>query len=573
MYRLVSIYFLLFTVLNLNSSRLNFLLNNLKFCPVGLRFFWIYRILDFSSKNCSTQDFIKACNKINESIKDFNFYLLSVQKEAILNFFIFKQSYSMVDEEFEEIFKMFIKFKINKNKACVNNFLSGYVYQKINEIKDVKNFFIKIKELGIKIEDHYEIDRFLSYRLIDAFEVDYFLENFKFKINFSEFKTKLSFFNSLANSNNSNNANSWINRFKDSLFKYYSVNGSEIIFLLKAYSKTKNENILNVIKSYCGDSFLYDLILKEFSFSNLNEHQLAIIKQMTESKSFTAFCQLLFLNKSKNLIKMAGQFLFFEENGIKYIDFNKAMLCFYSDLSTVDFQFKILEKVNTKNEKNIWTESDFACLIRISRNFSENRKILFFQESFQFFESFQYIKKDYDSICLEDMTFFVKNYKSLKDLQKFLFETYRNKYFNLQNLDLLKNFPILRKIDGFEIDGYRFEVPKTNYDLYIYGKTMKNCIYKYSDKCILRNCALLGVYKNEKLLFNIELGIESLDFYNGNSAVNFAYQIEKKSFFRKKSNKSKRKVVFLEKKLKEPINREELSMIYSSLRLFDIIES
>jgi hypothetical protein len=42
-------------------------------------------------------------------------------------------------------------------------------------------------------------------------------------------------------------------------------------------------------------------------------------------------------------------------------------------------------------------------------------------------------------------------------------------------------------------------------DLVIWGGTMKNCIASYSDKAVQKSSFLLGIYRNDTLLYNMEL--------------------------------------------------------------------
>ena len=51
----------------------------------------------------------------------------------------------------------------------------------------------------------------------------------------------------------------------------------------------------------------------------------------------------------------------------------------------------------------------------------------------------------------------------------------------------------------------KFVLPKTNHELFLWGSLLKNCLYSYLNKINSKSIIIVGVFKNDKLQYALEL--------------------------------------------------------------------
>lgn len=575
MIRLHFIYFFIYTFIPLNDQRAEQILHFLNKCPFGFRTFWICRLLNFFKKKYENKELNQKIEIIIDKIDGFSFYLTEWQKEQILKSILMTKVNDYFDEEMWLICSLLQKTKINKSKDCVYSFVNLYLYPKLSYIYKPKISLNKLKEIGVKIEDHFNFEKFISPMLVSDFSIQDFKKDFKFKCDFGDFRTRLSFFISLSKSYNPSNANSWIEEFSDQIFKYYYINGTEIIYLLKIYSLTKNNRVLEILEETGEDSFLIELVKDNWSFSSANEHSLLIVEKMKFSKDFKDFMKSASGFQSKKITKLCAQnfFCFKNHSEPKWINFNLIFLVYFCREFSLDFICKLLERVDFKDLGYTWEESDFRSMTLIGKNMPEDFRLNFIIESIERPFLFQSIKKEFESISIIDVNFKVNKFSTLLNLLQELEKIYQLNYFRIKKLNLIENFPILSRIDGLVFEEFRFEIPKTNYDLYVYGNKMRNCIAKYADKCELMQTIIVGVYLNESLLFNIEIGIDwkNQEHYTFPNISQHFQLSDSAGFFRKKV-KQKRVILFFEKKMKGSFSIDVKNKIVQKLIETEIID-
>lgn len=71
------------------------------------------------------------------------------------------------------------------------------------------------------------------------------------------------------------------------------------------------------------------------------------------------------------------------------------------------------------------------------------------------------------------------------------------------------------EIDGLIIDELRIELPRDSYRLIDMGKEMNNCIASYGREAISGNAQLLAIYKENKLIYNVEIRNKKLMQFKG----------------------------------------------------------
>lgn len=71
------------------------------------------------------------------------------------------------------------------------------------------------------------------------------------------------------------------------------------------------------------------------------------------------------------------------------------------------------------------------------------------------------------------------------------------------------------KLDNVEIDDMRIELPKTSFKLNEYSDKMNNCVRSYATSVENKYCIILGIYKENKLTYNVELRRRELGQFLG----------------------------------------------------------
>jgi hypothetical protein len=75
--------------------------------------------------------------------------------------------------------------------------------------------------------------------------------------------------------------------------------------------------------------------------------------------------------------------------------------------------------------------------------------------------------------------------------------------------------PKYKEIDGLEYEGFKIEVPKHTNDLVSYANQMQNCIRWYGSQVVAKQCNILGIYKEDKLVYNISIRSKVIDQFRG----------------------------------------------------------
>jgi hypothetical protein len=96
-----------------------------------------------------------------------------------------------------------------------------------------------------------------------------------------------------------------------------------------------------------------------------------------------------------------------------------------------------------------------------------------------------------------------------------LHEFYSKELDKLRHKDFpLMNPPIAKEIDNIHLDGMVLVIPKTSHELLSWGRQMNNCIGSYGMRVGERGRLLIGVTREGKLVYNIEVyGGEIHQFY------------------------------------------------------------
>ena len=99
--------------------------------------------------------------------------------------------------------------------------------------------------------------------------------------------------------------------------------------------------------------------------------------------------------------------------------------------------------------------------------------------------------------------------------------------FPRQNLFVRGNNPVVyqneelpirapyKNINGLILNEFRFEIPKDTDTLMSYSDKMSNCIRGYGNQVKIGYCDLIGVYKNEKLTYNISISDKTIGQFFG----------------------------------------------------------
>lgn len=112
---------------------------------------------------------------------------------------------------------------------------------------------------------------------------------------------------------------------------------------------------------------------------------------------------------------------------------------------------------------------------------------------------------------LRDTIYMWKEYNNRIPLPKIynlhdLHEYYSREGDKLKHKDFqLANLPKALELDGIRLDGMTLYIPKTNHELLSWGRQMHNCIGSYGMRVGKEGRIILGILKEGKLTYNIEI--------------------------------------------------------------------
>lgn len=148
---------------------------------------------------------------------------------------------------------------------------------------------------------------------------------------------------------------------------------------------------------------------------------------------------------------------------------------------------------------NITTDANFVGIRRLLNNYSLDRalKILLSEGSRSWYlKDTVDMYNNYEGIILPEKP---KDLKELHDEVARQQRRLKTKKYNFKINDKLK------KIDGTIVDGMKIVVPKDNHELIDWGTKLNNCISGYDISFNKGYTTLLGVEKNNEIIYNIEI--------------------------------------------------------------------
>lgn len=465
------------------------------------------------------------------------------------------------NKEFSLIMDILLKFKFKFNSKTSKLLFESYLKFQIKNVSDYESFFQKLNKLNYDFNVFSDSsDEFLNRRLFSTISYLKLTEFFSYKI--SEFlitkidfriKTIIDLFYSEVNLNSF----SWFFYF----YKLYDFdkiifNSVEFIPLLKLNTKFKNyvlkEKLISVTKK---QGLLCQFIDKNYSFekiSLLNEKEIILMNDSLDSKDFVF---KIFNKKGSVLLKNFYKKLL--HNNI--INFHFLKMCSIFKEEDVNYiQNTIPLFSSLKVSENDFSDIDISNISTLFEQINFSKRNDFILDVYENPSFFKKIKKNYQNILEKDTVFKINfKYTTIIDFNEKLENIYKVKYFKNENLDLINFFPKLKNIDGKKLgEDLIIEIPKTSYDLFHYGIKMNNCIFNYTKNCLIKNIIIIGIYKKDKIEYNLELG---LDFSNPNLDY----------FFNKKNLKLK--ILQFEKKHKLPIPKKDYFRIVTFLEKNNII--
>lgn len=127
----------------------------------------------------------------------------------------------------------------------------------------------------------------------------------------------------------------------------------------------------------------------------------------------------------------------------------------------------------------------------------------------------------------DKINFDIQSVQFTNDSQE-IFEYLRKEHRNLKdpevNLDIENNFPEFWNLNDIEIDGFRFLLPRTNYDLREWTNIMQNCIGTYDSKVKSKGSVVFALMnkKTNEMVYNVEVSSKQIIQFvtRGNRAPN-----------------------------------------------------
>jgi len=105
-----------------------------------------------------------------------------------------------------------------------------------------------------------------------------------------------------------------------------------------------------------------------------------------------------------------------------------------------------------------------------------------------------------------DGLLYPKKTKGLREIHDKISAQYREIQAEANNKKI-KYSNKLAKLDGLQIDGFKFILPHETKTLVSWGREMKNCIASYGNRAVSGDSLLVGVEVGGKLTYNIEIGM------------------------------------------------------------------
>lgn len=482
-------------------------------------------------------------------------------------------SKKMTNKLFIKSINFKIKEDLNKETILILNFLkkinfrfdfkssdffySFYLESKIFQYTNYREILNKLFSLNFKVNSNpYNKRLFLTKNFLSSMHS---FDKYFFKIDLMDKLFRIQFLTVLFKLENPYKIKKWVSFFIKNYKEKLSI--FEMFFLIRINNKINNYyQLKKVILSNLDNNLLRSLVEKNYNFLLTDQNRLDhlnLFDCLHLSKNINEFVKKIFEKDNKHLVFLIGKEVF--KN--KTIDFNllkKLLILKDGDINL------IYEALNNKDfvEKNYFKldNQDLVIIKDICLKIKSNKKIKFINDLLKDSEKFNEFKTYYSQIVSIDKNFILKhNYNDFESFLSYIINKYKNSYFENGDLDQINHFPKLKKIDGLVIDNLRFEIPKTRYDLFVYGKKMGNCISTYSNKCEIKHSILIGVYKNEKIEYNIELGVD----FSENITLVDIFNIDTKDFIKK------RKIVQFQRRFKQLV--DETDKIIIEKEIFDKI--
>lgn len=513
----------------------------------------------------SLDNLVQIPIKFNFSKKD---------KIKLMKYLCFNRPNLDQDSEIHLILQLLENIGFKFDEESSSYFYSQYLFSRLKYFYDYKKIFQKLELLNFDFNKiQYQNKQLINRRLLESFSIKGF-EQYKLEsaIDLRDFNYKTHFLMSLSNIKYCDNLISWINYLlKQKLF--FSKNSLEFLLMLKINSNAKGHDQLTdfLMEITPKNSFLYSLIKEGYDFKNIEIKYKFLIDLMEKSINLKEFVHFAFGKSNRHFTSLISKHVF--KNKEINFSFIKMLSIFkdedinrlYTMISDCRFQNLTLHHLE---------DEDIMIIKHISDQFSWERKNCFLVDAFNEFYLLKDLKMHYSQILKKNQNFKVEiKYTTFSKLINYLEIQHKRYYFQNNNLYQLENFPVLKRIDGLVVGDLRFEIPKTKYDLYSYGNQMINCIYTYSEKCEVKSSILIGIYKNEKLEYNIELGTH----YGENLPLMSLYGPpiiygSDRYFFGKLENRKKRRIIQFEKKYKQSVPLDDHNKIVDILTNLDIID-
>lgn len=418
-------------------------------------------------------------------------------------------------------FLIAIKFKLAEDSLYTgslshSNQIKKMVFQILPQVKDVKSLLYKLKEIGFNSNAFSEnLDLFLCKNVLQDCSVDELRVDFSIFISQNPSRNlRFKIINELYFCPHPHY--SWINYILNSESNFSSplsdyTSAADRGYLLKLYKK--DSRIKEMVLNGLGSNFLKDLIIENINI-NYEEKTFIKIQTLLDSHNLEDFLNKTIGKTTKKITK-----IFMEK--IKSKGFNMSLvylliLCRNMDINHV---YKILNRIDDSHQFNL-TEIDMHNFQKILSIFKFDKQINFIVEAYANSDVVNNLCQYVNKININYLD--VKKIYSLSELDVEI-QVLHEKTLSKLNivLDQERKFPFLKKLNGYKVDDLRFEIPHHSEQVFVYSLKMRNCIYRdYLVKCHLNQSILIGVYQDEELMYNVELGISSTYFSDASKIIN-----------------------------------------------------